>query len=69
MPHWAAATARYLLKRMQASKESDLCANMKKNGKTCVGRSVEQDPRKLSELIQEINELLAKKQGRLDSRS
>jgi hypothetical protein len=35
----------------------------------CRQASVEQDPRKLSELIKEINELLAKKQGRLASRS
>ena len=31
----------------------------------CRQASVEQDPRKLSELIKEINEVLAKKQGRV----
>ena len=31
----------------------------------CRQASIEQDPRKLSELIKEINELLAKKQNRV----
>ena len=35
----------------------------------CRQASVEQDPRKLSELIKEINELLAKKQDRVALRS
>ena len=35
----------------------------------CRQASVEQDPQKLTELVKEINELLAKKQGRLASQT
>jgi hypothetical protein len=34
--------------------------------KLCEQASIEQDPKKLLELVKEINDLLAKKQNRLD---